>query len=92
MENRRFKKGYQSSYLFLNHSGKRMSTNAVRYFIKKVMKLSDINREKNITPHSFRRSFSTHCNDLGYDIMLIRDLMGHADIKTTQRYITSTSL
>ena len=60
-----------------------MSTDGVRYHIKKIMKLSGIDKFKTITPHSFRRSFATHCSNKHISPFLIRDLMGHRDIKTT---------
>ena len=60
-----------------------MSTDGVRYHIKKIMMLSGIDKYKEITPHSFRRSFATHCSNKRISPFFIKDLMGHSDIKTT---------
>jgi integrase len=47
------------------------------------MKLTGISPAKKITPHSFRRSFATWCNNNGKDIGLIKVLMGHRSLRTT---------
>ena len=41
--------------------------------------------------HSLRHSFGTECARRGVPVMTLRDLMGHYDVKTTQRYVTVTS-
>ena len=41
--------------------------------------------------HSLRHSFGTECARRGVPVMTLRDLMGHADASTTQRYVTVTS-
>ena len=44
--------------------------------------------EKNITPHSLRRTFATiWYNGNNHDIKALRDIMGHASVKTTEKYI-----
>ena len=44
--------------------------------------------EKNITPHSLRRTFATiWYNENDHDIKALRDIMGHASVKTTEKYI-----
>lgn len=71
-------------HFFLGKGGRNMSRIAVWELIKRNAKLAGI--EKNITPHTFRHSFATHLLEHGADLRIVQELLGHADIATTQIY------
>jgi len=74
----------EGDYLFRNPSGAPFSRMGVWKIIKKLCAASGITRR--ITPHTFRHSFATHLLQNGADLRVIQELLGHAQISTTQIY------
>lgn len=70
--------------LFVTKRGKRMDRTQVWSRMKKYAKAAGI--EKGVSPHTLRHSFATHLLDHGADLRVIQELLGHADIGTTDRY------
>lgn len=72
------------SEIFLSVRGTKLTTTRIWQVVKKHARRSGI--EANIYPHLLRHSFATHLLSNGADLRIIQEMLGHADISTTQVY------
>jgi integrase/recombinase XerD len=78
------KGNFDESVVFLSNHGKRLDRERVWGIVKETAKLAGI--KKNIHPHTLRHSFASHLLANGADLRVIQEMLGHADISTTQIY------
>ena len=79
-----FVNAYTDTTVFLSRMGKGLSRKTIWYMVKRYSKKALI--KKTINPHTMRHSFATHLLEGGADLRSIQELLGHADISTTQIY------
>ncbi|MBR3694007.1 MAG: tyrosine-type recombinase/integrase, partial [Erysipelotrichales bacterium] len=78
-----------SNALFIKKSGKIITRNDIYKLVKN--RCMECGITKNISPHSLRHSYATHMLEEGANLVAIQELLGHADISTTQIYTHVTA-
>lgn len=74
-----------SEGIFLNHRGKPISERGVEMILKATYQIL-LETHKNVYPHLFRHSFATHLLQRGANLRIIQELLGHANLSTTEKY------
>jgi integrase/recombinase XerD len=76
----------QPGYVFVNKTGQKFSRVGLWKIVRKRVAQAGIT--KRVSPHTFRHSFATHMLEGGADLRVVQEMLGHADISTTQIYTT----
>ena len=75
---------HSRDYLFLNSRGRKLSRMGAWKILRKY--LDELGIKKHVSLHTIRHSFATHLLEGGADLRVVQELLGHADISTTQIY------
>ncbi|MBO4304624.1 MAG: site-specific tyrosine recombinase XerD [Lentisphaeria bacterium] len=71
-------------FVFLSNNGRKLDRERIWMVVKEAAKRANI--RKDIHPHTLRHSFASHLLENGADLRVIQEMLGHADISTTQIY------
>jgi site-specific recombinase XerD len=77
----------KTPYLFLNRFGRPLTVRSIDRLVKKFA----LKEGLDFTPHTLRHSFATHLLENGADLMLIKEVLGHSSLSTTQKYTHVTA-
>jgi integrase/recombinase XerD len=84
IERPKFNKGKAAGTMFLNSRGGKLSRMGVWKIIRKYVEQTGIT--SHVSPHTFRHTFATHLLEGGADLRAVQEMLGHADIATTEIY------
>jgi tyrosine recombinase XerC len=84
---RKIKEG--KDILFLNKNNQRITDRGIRKIVNKYIKITSL--KSGVSPHTFRHSFATHLLNRGADLRSVQELLGHANLSTTQIYTHLTT-
>ena len=70
--------------LFISQKGGKLTVRAIQHMFNKYIKKSGL---QSSSPHAMRHSFATHMLEGGADLVTIKELLGHANLSTTQIYL-----
>ncbi len=74
----------ENPWLFVSKGGKRLTREMLWILVKKYVRRAGLNSK--VSPHTLRHSFATHLLAGGADLRTVQELLGHANIRTTQHY------
>jgi tyrosine recombinase XerC len=74
----------RNNAIFISRQGERLIARRVQKILEKYARLAGI--ERRVHPHMLRHTFATHMLDGGADLRVVQELLGHADLSSTQIY------
>lgn len=74
----------ENPWVFVSKGGRRLTREMLWILVKKYVRRAGLNAK--VSPHTLRHSFATHLLEGGADLRTVQELLGHANIRTTQHY------